>query len=535
MNFNALDKSIACIIGFYSLFLWFFGVYVTIFNSPDIDMGVFYERFADPNFLPNDFYTNAISTPNPRFIFGYFIGYLTKIFSCEWYKIYFFIKIFLVIFNPILAHQMIVSFFRNQSRDNLTLIKIISAVMIIYLLGDVYKYSVAFWPAIIFFVSAQTVSFLFGVIAIVILNNHSFQKKYSWLFNFGILFFIASTFLHPNVGLIFFIFYVIFNYAINDQIKLKQNLIYFLVIIVLPYLILYFSFTSKISLSAEKFIEIYVLHKLHFPHYLPSKFGSLTRDSWLVVFLKINFVFAIALLVGIFKKDFQIIKTALLSILIFCGSVILQYIGVELFKIKFIAILGPSRFLILGYWMAMLCIILLIVNNIKYLKKHKLIYNSKTKLLFDKISNLNIRKQKHLFLKTFAMFFFFNIVLYSITLDDPFAEFDKRSFGLFSWIKNNIEKDAIILTDHYSLTIPILAKRSSISPGFGFTFNEDFFEELSQRENLINQMKSLSKEQLQEFSKKFKFNYVIFFINDQHQLKKEKPVYKNAAFLIYKI
>ncbi len=57
MNFNALDKSIACIIGFYSLFLWFFGVYVTIFNSPDIDMGVFYERFADPNFLPNDFYT----------------------------------------------------------------------------------------------------------------------------------------------------------------------------------------------------------------------------------------------------------------------------------------------------------------------------------------------------------------------------------------------------------------------------------------------------------------------------------------------
>jgi hypothetical protein len=268
-------------------------------------------------------------------------------------------------------------------------------------------------------------------------------------------------------------------------------------------------------------------------HYLPSKFGSLTRDSWLVVFLKINLVFAIALLVGIFKKDWQIIKTALLSILIFCGSVILQYIGVVLFKIKFIAIFGPTRFLLLGYWMAMLCVILLIIKNIKCLKKHKLISNSKTKLIFDKISKLNIRKQKHLFLKTFAMFFFVNILFFIIALDDPFAEFDKRSLGMFSWIKNNVEKDAIILTGHYSLTIPILAKRSSISAGF--PFNEDFFEELSQRENLIKQMKSLSKEELQEFSKKFKFNYVIFSINDQHQLKKEKPVYKNAAFSIYKV
>jgi len=533
MNFNVLDKSIVCIIGFYSLFLLLAGNYVTIFNSPDIDMVVFYERFANPNFLPNDFHTNAISTPNPRLIFGYFIGYLTKIFSCEWYKIYFFIKVFFVIFNPIFVHQMIVSFFRNQSKDNLILIKLISAVMIIYLLGDVYRYSVAFWPAMIFFVSAQTVSFLFGVIAILILNNHSFQKKYSWLFNFGVLFFIVSIFFHPTVGLIFFIFYVVFNYAINNQIKLKQNLIYFLAIIVLPYLVLYLSFTSKISLSAEKFIEIYVLYKWHFMHYLPSKFGSLTRDSWLVVFLKINFVFAIALLVGIFKKDWQIIKTSLLSILIFCGSVILQYIGVELFKIKFIALLGPSRFLLLGYWMATLCVILLIVKNTKYLKKHKLINNRLTKILFDKISNLNFRKQKYLFSKTFAMFFFVNILFFIIALDDPFAKYDKGSLGMFSWIKNNIEEDAIILTDHYSHTIPILAKRASISAGF--IFNEDFFEELSQREKLINQMKSLSKEQLQEFSKKFKFNYIIFYNSDNHQLKKEKPVYKNEKFVIYKI
>ena len=48
-------------------------------------------------------------------------------------------------------------------------------------------------------------------------------------------------------------------------------------------------------------------------------------------------------------------------------------------------------------------------------------------------------------------------------------------------------------------------------------------------------MKILNKKQLQEFSKKFKFNYIIFYKCDKHQLTKEKPIYENKNYLIYKI
>jgi len=536
MCYRNLDKFLVCIIGIYSLLIFLASGQVSATAYPDSDMGTFLERFVDPNFLPHDFYTNSTSSPNPRFIFGYFVGYLAKIFFTNWYKVFFFIKVSLILFNPIFAYLMIVSFFRNQSKNNQVFIKLIAGIMVIYLLRDPYKYSVAYWSPLYFYVSAQTISFLFGVVAIFLLNNHNslnHLRKYSRISILGVIFFIASTFMHPTIGIIFFTFYVLFNYAINNQLKLKENSLYFLIIIVLPFLILYLSFVSKNPLPVEKFIEIYAFSKMHIMHYSPRNFSSLTSDSWLTVFMKINFVFYITLVIGIIKKDLKIIKIALLSMLIFCGSAILQYLGIELFKIKIIAVIGPSRAFILGYWMAVLCIIALFVRSSESLKKYKVIVNNATKLIFNKFYNMNIKKQSFLFAKTMAFFVFVNIIIFIIALDDPFVRFDEYSSGMFSWIKNNVEEDAIILTDNFEVDIPILAKRSTLSSGF--PFNEDFFEEFHQREKIINEMKMLNKKQLQEFSKKFKFNYVIFYKGDKHQLIKEKPIYTNKYYLIYKI
>jgi hypothetical protein len=183
--------------------------------------------------------------------------------------------------------------------------------------------------------------------------------------------------------------------------------------------------------------------------------------------------------------------------------------------------------------MAVLCIIALFVRCSESLKKYKVIVNNATKLIFNKFYNMNIKKQSFLFAKTMAFFVFVNIIIFIIALDDPFVRFDEYSSGMFSWIKNNVEEDAIILTDNFEVDIPILAKRSTLSSGF--PFNEDFFEEFHQREKIINEMKMLNKKQLQEFSKKFKFNYVIFYKGDKHQLIKEKPIYTNKYYLIYKI
>src|SRR5687768_6936110 len=65
----------------------------TAFEWPGTDMAVFYERQQDPNFLPNDYYTNSIAKPNPRHVFGYFVVGTAKIFGTDWYSVYFALRV----------------------------------------------------------------------------------------------------------------------------------------------------------------------------------------------------------------------------------------------------------------------------------------------------------------------------------------------------------------------------------------------------------------------------------------------------------
>ena len=74
------------VIGFFSLICFLTGKNITAFDWPATDMGAFLERFANQNFLPNDFFTNTSSLPNPRYIFGYFVAYLAK-FIYEKYQV----------------------------------------------------------------------------------------------------------------------------------------------------------------------------------------------------------------------------------------------------------------------------------------------------------------------------------------------------------------------------------------------------------------------------------------------------------------
>jgi hypothetical protein len=563
MTIKILNKFIFLIVGFFSLIIFLTGKNITAFDWPATDMGVFFERFADSNFLPNDFFTNASSTPNPRYIFGYFIVFLTKIFFTNWYNIFFFLKVFFVIFIPSLTYQMIVSFFRDKSIKNNFGLHLINAAMMIYLLSDIDNFGVAWWPSLYYFVSAQTTSFFFGICAISILNYSANKSDFSWQNFFGVALFCFSTLLHPSIGLMLFIFYFLFNYAINNQLKLKKNILFFLIIILVPYLILYFSFSPLVSLSAERFIQIYVVYR-HAAHYLPSKFGSLGGNNWQIVFIKINSIFLITFFIGFLRKDLQIIKIAIASILIYSGSAFMQYLGIELFKIKIIAVIGPSRAMSLGYWMIMFCLTIIFVKNKQLLIKYNLIIYKNFKLIiviFSKKINIIYLNQQlkkiniqllliyKYFLRNFTIIFKFinqfsvikisifliliNFIIFKILIDDPFQKNDQDSLGMLSWIKNNLENDDVILTDSYPIEIPILSKRSVISGGF--PFREDFFEEFYQRERLIKQMKYFSKKQLQEFSKKFKFNYVIFKIDDDHLLKTQTPIYVNQKYVIYKI
>ncbi len=59
------------------------------YEWPSIDMVPFFERYFDVTSLSEDFYTNAISeAPNPRWIFGYFVILLSKLFGVHYFSVF---------------------------------------------------------------------------------------------------------------------------------------------------------------------------------------------------------------------------------------------------------------------------------------------------------------------------------------------------------------------------------------------------------------------------------------------------------------
>src|SRR3990172_2880231 len=57
----------------------------TAFEWPGNDMGCFFERHADPNFLPDDYFTNSVVQPSPRHVFGFLIIGLAQLLGTDWY------------------------------------------------------------------------------------------------------------------------------------------------------------------------------------------------------------------------------------------------------------------------------------------------------------------------------------------------------------------------------------------------------------------------------------------------------------------
>jgi len=194
-------------------FLWFVVKEHTAYDWPAIDMMPFFERYHDSGFLINDFFTNATSNEsNPRWLFGYFIIGLAKIFHTDWYTISYSLKVILVILTPILYYLVlyfIVSNFIHKGKlKNIQLILLLAILIVMYpkISG---LFSIAWWKPYFLQATPQNVSLAFGLLAII-LKEVNWKSNY---YNFASLsLFSAATFIHPAIGLFVICFYLIVNY-----------------------------------------------------------------------------------------------------------------------------------------------------------------------------------------------------------------------------------------------------------------------------------------------------------------------------------
>ncbi len=528
------------------MYLLYFGT--TPLTWPAVDNLPAICRLLDSTCLSTDFFTNASSTVNPRFPFTYLLWIVTKFSANGLGGGLGVIKAFLLVLFPFLLTFTIAISIRVQSerylksssttREAVFLLACIFAPIIIFLLqgrlGAVL--SVAWWSPLYFEATPHNLSITLTLLGFCVL----FFEKHS----IGFLLIFLGGIIHPAACILTSIFAYILHSKVYYAIKENRSLLIFgLLPSLLSALCIKIIFDAGVGLSAQEFIKIYVI-EAHPSHFLPTYFGSLSRFPWFISFFIVQSGLIITSFI-LYKLNCEAYKNSVAATVAYGVSVLAQYIFIEIWPVKLIAILGPSRFTLFGPWLLFiffLLSILIILSKLDFFKKIESVLFKTT------IFNKYLIVSGGVFLVILAILFAskppnFDFI---IEKDKPFFEFIKNTSG---------KADVFILpVDDTRVFVPLITGRS-VFFGNGFPFSEDFFDEYSKRKKLVsgdtatikdnagswigekqaNYYQSLNPKNFVEISKSYKINWVVIEQNHADSFKECRPRFNSKKYKIFEI
>lgn len=518
--------------------LFFLSNNPTAFVWPGIDMGPYLERQFDATFAVNDFFTNTSSFPNPRHIFGSIIVTITKFLQTDWYSTFFYLRVVILLFTPILFLLVLTTALRKRVLDDARLVFAIVLTTIAIAATFIDRingiFSIGWWTPNNLMVMPQTVSVLLGLIYIYL----SLNKKRSA----NIILLALSTLIHPSIGIFIYIFFLLLNYDTGIKKVTKFNFLSVLFGLLIPAILLKILFPSVTNLNAKDFVHHYIYENHPF-HYLPSILGNFTSFPWYFSFSIICLLFTLAILVGIFVKNHYLTKISLLSLTAYFGSVTIQYFFVELYPIKTIAIISPIRFTIFGYW---LLAYIFIYFTATYIPKYFLPFLQDYSFVSKKIFTIS----------TYLIL----ISLLFICIrhkDNPLEVFKLQYPGLNEWVnKNSRSTDVFGVFPNFSpASVPLLLKRG-VFFGNGFPFTEDGFLENDARKSLIfgledqkNKLfpgvplldkstyfyRSLTPKDFYNIKSSYQLDYIILESSFDKPFSRYTPVFSDKNINVYKV
>lgn len=508
----------------------------TAYDWPALDMGPYFTRAADPNFLPHDFFTNASMATNPRHIFGYTVIALTHIFNLSWYGIFFLIKTAMIVFLPPLLLVSLASFFESVSgrQKSQILFGLFIAILLALFPFWIGQFTIALWSPYVVTPTPHAVAFCSGLIAIFFINTG--RRK------FGALFLAITTLLLPTIGLSVFGFFCILTW---QKLTKRDAIYYFGLGIILPTLVLALFFTPSIKLAGADFVYHYITSN-HSIHYLPSAFETSPYSPlpWYIHFCILIVSFGSTALIGYRKKNSFIFTTSLLSLLSYTGAVAFCFFFIELYPIRIVAIIGPSRFTLYGYWL----LGVILAYGIAQIPGRFFPWLNLLRYLND----FNYRTIRN------GLFIVLILFVGGITLtyrDNPTEKWLLQNEQLAEYI-NQTAPDDVFATNIFDLAvnIPLSAHRSVFS-GNGFPFREDYFEAFDSRRALLygspedwanlsgnsdriksdNFYRHLTPANFTRIAGEYRLDYVIIESSFSEQFSAYTPVFANAEMKIYKV
>jgi len=487
-------------------FILFFYLGHTAYEWPAIDMVPFYERYLDPNFAINDFFTNAISSErNPRWIFGISILVISELFSSSWYTVLYILKLTFVLFLPVLFYYVLsIGALKYSNITYRTQIQFLSFIFVLLSFSTFFStfLTIASWEPLFIQATSSTLSLFLGLVGILI---KELDSRYARIFS--IFIFALATLEHPAVGIFVILFDIIINIAF-----LKNNLYYyaqlFVYSIILPIVILKIFFASNTNLSTIDFLKIYVFER-HPHHYALKYFFAMPRSYYTLGFY---FVLMILPLFYFFKKKNEK-KVLFFSIVLFTLTIVVfisQYFFVYIFPNKMIIELGPVRFSQFFYW---LCAILWII----ILSKQK---------LFRNISSIKFQFF-YIFIVSIVTLYILGIFLLDNYRQDCIKEPDQE---VLDFVKTT-KQDSVFYSPNNTLNINIRNFTGrSLYITHEFPFNENFFIEFSRRRSEVVNAKNL-----QDFVRVSNEKRLDYLVVDIHSFESSTcpTVFMNNLYKIY--
>ena len=516
----------------------------------------FIVRLVDPNFLHNDFYTNSqAEVRSVRFIFPNIIYAFTKL-GIDWYSVLYFFKVtYVVIIKPLLFLVLYNIWLRwkprNFSSNNNEIIKIL---LLLFCFSGHQQLDSFGWSYIqrifdsfgwfsiqrIDHISPMSLSLVLGLIY----NLASFnQKNLQYLSPFLLL---LSVLIHPVVGLFHFVISIIFLFPISRNVKTVFKLSFDFLIGIVPAILLFIYYKGNSYIDAITYINIYIYLR-HPHHYLMS--GAVSEYS---IFLIL--IFAVPLYYSFKIKDKKYFTLSLLIfITIFLGPLV-QFLGTEIWKIKIVAEIGPSRY---SSFASILWILNIIIIGAAFYKTTVMTKNQwlqskiflfllwaiQNILLILKIIFFRGAKFLQLILFKFKIspgvsFSFLPVLLLVIfwgTSKHPLEYYDDGSKSLIDWVSKNTSKNSVFFVRHRefdSFLMRIYGERAVFSD-VTFPYNDNYIEEFKDRYLIYRKSYKFSSSDYACVKNYFDVRYLV--VPTKMSFNSFSAIYSSAKWAIYDI
>jgi hypothetical protein len=352
-----------------SLLNWVFVEKLTAFEGPGLDMVVFFERASDPDYISEDFITNANQALNPRMIFGYGVIWISKILSVNWYTAFYFLKFFFVITIPLLWMEFItlcclkiVS--TNQKKEVISWLAAASVILAVVdhlpyvndfgFLSIKGLFAIGWWPPLFTSTGAQTASIFFSLCASIQAINSNTKARF---FN---PYLIAATFIHPTIAIVGYVILILIlasSVDSNKQQAIKERLVELALNWFLPCLVILVIFRPEHPLNATLFAYIYAF-QAHPHHYSVKELASFTIFSWKFAFFNVLFICGFIFFIAKkFLNSFSVELLAAYFAIFYVVILAAQYFTIDIYPIKTLISFAPIRLSMISYWiLSILCI-----------------------------------------------------------------------------------------------------------------------------------------------------------------------------------